>query len=419
MNVKISASQVQGFIKAPPSKSSMQRAVAAALLVEGTSTIYNPSFSEDSVSSIKMAECLGAKVELGEDIIKITGGFHPFCKTLDCGESGLGIRLFSAIAALSDKELQFTGSGTILNRPMGMVQETLKSLGVVVTTTNGKLPLSVKGPIQAGKIVVDGSISSQFLSGLLFALPLAEGDSIIEVLNLKSKPYIDLTLDVLGKFGVSVKNLNYQQFLIPKKQRYMATNYTVEGDWSGAAFMAVLGAISGKVTIKSLELFSSQADKNIIEALKLAGAKIAQEKDYIEVSANDLTAFTFDITDCPDLAPPLVALASFCKGKSVITGTERLKVKESDRSSTLQREFSSLGVDILNLGNRMEVVGSSKIKGGEVNSHGDHRIAMALAIAGTRTDSPVIIKDAESINKSYPEFYNDLQKLGVVLETSI
>jgi 3-phosphoshikimate 1-carboxyvinyltransferase len=417
MIVKVSASKTSGFLNAPASKSSMQRAVAAALLAEGTSTLLNPSFSEDSISAIKMAECLGAFFDISEEKIEVKGGFNPSCKTLNGGESGLGIRMFSAIASLSEKELEFNGTGSILNRPMDMLQQTLESLGVNVTTSNGKLPLKIKGPLKGGKAKVDGSVSSQFLTGLLFALPLAENDSVLEIANLKSKPYIDLTLDVLKKFGITIENKGYKKFIIPKKQKYLAAEYKVEGDWSGASFLAVLGAISGEIIIHKLQLGSSQADKNILNALKLAGASVVEENDTITISPNKLKAFNFDITDCPDLAPPLVALASFCEGRSVIKGTERLKVKESDRAFTLQKEFSTLGVDIQNFENRIEITGREIINGGVVSSHGDHRIAMALAVAATKSTSPVIIEGAEAINKSYPDFFNDLQKVGVVLET--
>ena len=416
MIVEISASSVNGSVEAPASKSLMQRAVAAALLAEGTSTLFNPSFSEDSKYALKMAECLGAKVKIENDKAVISGGFQPICNTLDCGESGLGVRMFSAIAALSGMELHFTGSGTILNRPMDMLQKTIESLGATVKTTKGRLPLTVRGPLRGGHALVDGSVSSQFLTGLLFALPLAENNSVLEISNLKSKPYIDLTIDVLEKFGITIENQNYERIIIPNKQQYVAANYQVEGDWSGAAFLAVLGAISGKTEIHNLQFNSKQADIKIIDALKLAGAELKKTTNVIAVSRNELRAFQFDITDCPDLAPPLVALAAFCKGKSVITGTERLKVKESDRSSTLQKEFSALGVDIQGFENRLEIVGANQIKGGEVSSHGDHRIAMALAVAGTRSSAPVSIENAESIYKSYPEFYNDLSKLGVALK---
>jgi len=417
MVVKVSASNALGTVHSPASKSSMQRAVAAALLAEGTSTLFNPSFSEDSLSAIKMAECLGASVKISKEKVEIKGGFNPVCEILDCGESGLGVRMFSAIAALSDKEIIFSGSGSILNRPMDMLKNPLESLGAIVVTMNGKLPLLLKGPLTGGKAKVDGSSSSQFLTGLLFALPMAEENSILEILNLKSKPYIDLTLDILNKFGISVENQGYKEFFIPGKQKYIATDYQVEGDWSGAAFLAVLGAISGKVTIHHLQLNSTQPDRMILEALKMAGADVEERDDKIIVSPNKLKAFNFDITDCPDLAPPLVALASFCEGKSVITGTERLKAKESDRAFTLQKEFSALGIDIQEFENKIEIIGRKNIEGGEVSSHGDHRIAMALAIAGTKATSPVTISGAEAINKSYPNFFNDLQKLGVVLET--
>jgi 3-phosphoshikimate 1-carboxyvinyltransferase len=417
MIVKVNPSVASGTIVAPASKSSMQRAVAAALLANGISTLENPSFSDDSISVLKMAECLGAIIDIFGKKVRIQGGFNPVCNTLDCGESGLGVRMFSAIAALSEKEIFFSGSGSVLARPMDMLQDTLERFGVTVKTTNGKLPVTVKGPLKGGMAKADGSVSSQFLTGLLFALPLSKKDSVIEISNLKSKPYIDLTLDVLQKFGVIINHQNYKTFYIPGNQKYIAVNYQVEGDWSGAAFFAVLGAISGKVAIQKLQLNSTQPDKKILEILKMAGANVSEKNEKVIISPGKLKAFQIDIDDNPDLAPPLVALASFCQGKSVISGTERLKAKESNRPFVLQKEFSTLGVDIQVFENRIEIEGTKTINGGEVFSHGDHRIAMALGIAATQSESPVKIYNAEVINKSYPDFFTDLQILRVVLET--
>ncbi|MFN9114362.1 MAG: 3-phosphoshikimate 1-carboxyvinyltransferase, partial [Bacteroidota bacterium] len=243
-------------------------------------------------------------------------------------------------------------------------------------------------------------------------------DVSIKVNNLKSKPYIDLTLDVRKKFGMHVpENRDYREFYFSSARKSSASHdaarsFTVEGDWSGAAFLLVAGAVSGRVQVNGLDLQSTQADRAIMLALQESGARISYYSDYIEMTASKLKGFSFDATECPDLFPPLVALASYCEGETMIVGTNRLTHKESNRALTLQETFGRLGVEIELKDNVMLVQGGHPIKGGLVHSHHDHRIAMAAAVATLRAEGSVEIEDAEAINKSYPEFYNDLVKLG-------
>jgi len=417
MIAEITPAYISGRILAPASKSSMQRAVAAALLSDGISTLYRPSFSDDSLASLEMAECLGAEVTREPDRWVVKGGLKPVCHRLNCGESGLGIRMFSAIAALTEDEFMLTGRGTILNRPMDMLVDGLQKLGVSVNSEKGKLPFTIRGPIQGGKINIDGSESSQFISGLLMALPLLDKDSVLEIDALKSKPYIDLTISVLKEFGIEIINNDYRKISIPGKQKYKPANYYVEEDWSGIAFIAVAGAISGKVIIEGVTQSSVQADRRILDVLKLSGTNINFSGKTLSIEKSDLHAFEYDITDCPDLAPPLVALASFCKGRSILNGTSRLIRKESNRSLTLTEEFSNLGVDIRQSDNTIEIVGRDSVSGGIFRSHGDHRIAMALTVAATRAESPMLVEGAEAVNKSYPDFFEDMRKLGLIIKT--
>lgn len=416
MEVKISPSLISGSVEAQASKSSMQRGIAGALLARGKSVLLNPSFSDDSLAALHMAECLGAKVSKMKDKVIIEGGLAPECSTLDCGESGLAVRMFSAIASLCEKEITLKGAGSIMDRPMSMIADALSSMGVEVSTTNGRLPLKIRGPIEGGNCYVDGSLSSQFLTGLLFALPLVSKDSVIRVDSLQSKPYIDLTIRVLSQFGIEIDNRAYEKILIKGKQEFRPVEYRVEEDWSGIAFLAVAGAIAGSVEVTKLSAGSVQADKKIIEILENCGADININDNTLEVKKQRLNPFIFDISDSPDLAPPLVALATFCDGNSVITGTRRLKSKESNRAKTLYQEFRKIGVDITISQNSMEIKGAKNVKGGRVNSHGDHRIAMALAVAATVADGPVIIEGAESINKSYPGFYDHMRILGAEVD---
>ncbi len=417
MRAEIKQSIPGGCIQPPASKSSMQRALAAALLCKGSSTIINPSDSEDSIAAIGMVECLGAHIARDNAGLIIKGGLNPVCTSLNCGEAGLAVRMFSAIAALTKNEITIEGKGTILTRPMGMLINGLQLLGVHVESIDEKLPLKIRGPIHGGKVSIDGSVSSQFISGLLMALPLVEKDSILLVDSLKSKPYIDLTIDVLKKFGIEIANNNYKEFKIRGRQEYVPASYRVEEDWSGIAFLAVAGAIGGNVRIKGVSSNSVQADIRIVDALRLAGADVSFIGDDLIVKMAELDAFEFDITDCPDLAPPLVALASFCKGKSVLKGSSRLVRKESNRALTLSSEFRKIGVNILVSDDTMEIDGVDAVKGNIIDSHGDHRIAMALAVAATRSAEPIIIEGAESVNKSYPGFFDDLRTLGIVVKT--
>lgn len=416
MQVTVQASAVRGTVSAPASKSAMQRAVASALLARGITEILNPSSCDDAVAAMAMAQCLGADIKRMPDRVIINGGFKPSCSEIYCGESGLGARMFSVLAALHDDWIEIKGSGSLLNRPLNMASETLSQMGVEVTSNNGFMPLRLKGPLQAGISYVDGSVSSQFLSGLLIALPVLGKDSKLIVDSLRSRQYIDLTINVLRHFGVIVDNEEYSVFNIPGSQVFRPAEYTVEGDWSGAAFLFVLAAVAGEVTVKNISYSSSQPDRHIINILRQAGADVQIKENMITVKKNEMNAFETDISDCPDLAPPLAVLASFCRGKSVIRGTERLKVKESDRGEVLMEEMSKLGVSIINYTDRIEIEGPSFIKGGRVDSHGDHRISMALAILAAAASGEVTVTGAEAVNKSYPAFYDDIQKLGLKLK---
>jgi 3-phosphoshikimate 1-carboxyvinyltransferase len=298
---------------------------------------------------------------------------------------------------------------------MGMIIEALSELRVKCSSDGGLLPISVKGPLQGGKIKIDGSLSSQLLTGLLMALPLAKNDSEIIVNNLKSKPYIDMTIQLLNNFGVTVINKNYSVFSIPGNQKYIPRDYTVEGDWSGGAFLLVAGAINGKITVSGLQQSSLQSDKDILTALKDVGAKINITNDAVIIEPAELKSFTFDATHSPDLFPPLAVLAAYCSGETVIKGVSRLIHKESNRAEAIVNEFSKLGIKIIIEGDIMKITGG-KPTGGNVESYGDHRMAMAMATAAISASGKVCIKDSQSVTKSYPDFFNDLKTLGARIE---
>jgi 3-phosphoshikimate 1-carboxyvinyltransferase len=416
----IHPSSLKGIIQAPASKSSMQRACAAALLKTGETIIHNPGHSNDDKAAIGIIKSLGAQVETVNGEMKvISRGIHPAVNEINCGESGLSFRMFTPLVALSDKEITINGTGSLSARPMDDFDKILPELGVKIKSNHGKLPVTIHGPLHPKDIEVDSSLSSQFLTGLLLAYSSAGAKDItITVKNLKSKPYIDLTLDVMRRFGLAVpENKDYKEFIFNNEYPVMPSisqpiNYTVEGDWSGGAFLLVAGAIAGPITVRGLDLSSAQADKSIIDALMSANAGIAMDAKGIQMHPVEMNGFYFDATDCPDLFPPLVALAAYCLGKTTIKGISRLLHKESNRAIALQDEFDKMGVTIGLDDDLMIINGTGKVKGADVHSHHDHRIAMACAIAALRADSEMVIEEALAVRKSYPEFYNDLKFLG-------
>ena len=414
---------VTGEQIAPASKSSMQRACAAALLHVGNTTILNPGHSNDDLAAIDVIQKLGATVVQTASQLNVTSqGVQPIGTELNCGESGLGIRMFSPIAAMSTTPMLIQGAGSLLKRPMHFFDTIFPLLGIKINSQKGFLPINIQGPLKPATITVDGSLSSQFLTGLLMAYAASDSQgSVIHVSDLKSKPYIDLTLAVLNAFGWNVQHHNYESFeFLPHAPLADTIEYTVEGDWSGAAFLLVAGAIAGPIKVKGLQLNSTQADKAVMQALKSSNATIAYEADGILIGPSstsiELTAFEFDATDCPDLFPPLVALASICNGVSKIKGVSRLAHKESDRGLTLQTEFAKLGINIILEGDVMKIHGGTGIQLNTVFSHHDHRIAMACGVAALRANGPVEIMDAESINKSYTDFFEHLVQLGIKVQ---
>jgi 3-phosphoshikimate 1-carboxyvinyltransferase len=422
MKVTISPSPVSGIIRAPRSKSDMQRACAAALLHHGVTRIVDPGRSNDDVAALDVISKLGAVVDdKGDEIFIKSDGVNPVHQNIHCGESGLGIRMFTPIAALSDKTLSIGGTGSLVSRPMGFFDEIFPQLQIDILSNAGKLPLNIKGPLKPASIEVDGSLSSQFLTGLLMAYSAAGASGVtIHVKDLKSKPYIDLTLSVLKSFQMKVPTVHeYETFVFdegPHQQPVGEFTYQVEGDWSGAAFLFVAGAIAGEIKIAGMREDSVQADKKILEAIKDAGAELAFEQNEYRVAPAPLKSFNFDATECPDLFPPLVALAAYCEGVTAIKGVSRLAHKESNRALTLQDVFGKMGINIELDDDMMFVHGGGGLESAEVSSHHDHRIAMAAAVAALKASGPVQIQDAEAINKSYPEFYQHLEKLGVTVQ---
>jgi 3-phosphoshikimate 1-carboxyvinyltransferase len=414
MDKSVSAGSIRGTIAPPSSKSYAQRAIALALLAEGRSILRNIEFCKDTRSALKCIEALGAKVEYIDDsTIAIEGGLKPQSNTLNVGESGLATRLFTPIASLNPTPITIEGEGTLLYRPMTMMIEPLRQLGVQVRDGGGFLPIEVQGPMHGGDITVDGSVSSQFITGLLLALPLAQEDTTLHVTSPVSIPYIDMTIETARLFGVEIMHNegDYTQFFIEGRQQYTPADISIEGDWSGAATLLVAGAIAGEVTVKNISTLSKQADTAICHALERAGAGLIIEQDSITVSKRKLRGFEFDATNAPDLFPALAALAAAAEGESVIIGTDRLRHKESDRAETICHEYEKLGIEV-----DISEKNIMRIRGGEILpattfSHNDHRIAMSIAISALRCQGEVVIENAECVEKSYPTFFEDLESI--------
>ena len=403
--------KILGEINAPSSKSVLQRAIIMAYLAEEETILQKVVFCEDALWALGIVKNLGVEVSFEKDslIINSKNKIKNF-KEIFVGESGLLTRIVVPVLALKGKNFIIQGKGSLLGRPMDF--QALQNLGVKCKTTNSYLPLEFSGKLIGGTCFLDGSVSSQLLSGLLLALPKAEQDSFIKVKNLKSIPYVDLTLQMLKDFGIDIQNEDYTKFFIQGRQKYKKMKYEIEGDYSSAASFLVMGAVFGNIKINALKKTSLQADKKILNVLEKVGANLEIQDNYVIVQKNKLHPFEFDATHCPDLFPPLVALASFCSGTSKMKGVSRLLHKESNRALTLQEEFGKLGIKI-DLKDDDMFIHPAKPKLNKVSSHNDHRIAMALAVIGLSFEEELEIIDKDSVRKSYPLFFEDLKKIKI------
>jgi 3-phosphoshikimate 1-carboxyvinyltransferase len=416
-------STLQGEVTAPASKSAMQRACALALLNKGTTIIANPGISNDDRAALELIEKCGASVSRVDESLRIeSSGIVQPQAVMHCGESGLSVRMFTPILALAHQTTTITGEGSLLARPMTVFENVMPHLGVSISTNKGFLPMQIEGPLQPADCTMDGSQSSQYVTGILFALAKSAKKRVsLSVSKLASRPYVDLSLEMLHHFGYEVTNKDYQSFLIsPAEEKVRDIHYTTEGDWSGAAFLLVGAAIAGNgVLVKGLDSSSSQADRTICKVLRDCGVVLVEDDRGVFIEKQEyLKAFEVDATHCPDLFPPLVALAAFCKGRSVLHGTSRLISKESNRLAALTEVFSRMGVTIAAEGDSMLVHGGDVVTGTDVDGHHDHRIVMACAVAALRGNGKMIIQGAEAIHKSYPDFFTHLRKLGAGVSLS-
>lgn len=410
MSVFVSHTLNPGEVTVPPSKSIAQRFILASALSRATTLLKNTGTSDDVIHLKEAVRSIGASVETVPEGDLITGYAHGSFPVIHCGESGLGARLMIPVAAALGGSYTITGSGTLLKRPFNDPVDFLTSAGFRFTSKGTSLPLEFSGKLKGGNFTISGKTGSQFISGLLMALPLCSGDSNLQVSDLTSLPYIELTIEVLTRFGIIVTHDNFKEFHIPGNQRYQpgATSFTIEGDYSAAAFWYVYGAISDHpIVLKGLNSESFQGDRAIHSLVQKAGAVLDVLPHQIKISKGENLPFEFDATHVPDLFPPLVVLASAAKGTSRIKGISRLIHKESNRLHTLMLEFSKMGLKTEASGEELLIHGTGKLTGAIVDSHNDHRIAMSAAIASVLTNSGVEISNPHCVSKSYPGFWND------------
>ena len=341
---------------------------------------------------------------------------------MQCNESGSTIRFLIPVGITSENELIFDGKGKLVDRPLDSYYRIFDKQGLKYETTGGKLPLTVNGKLKPGNYEIDGNISSQFITGLLYALPLLEGDSkLIINKNLESKGYVDLTLEILKLAGIEIVNNDYKSFDIRGNQTYKPFDYTVEGDYSQVAFWIVAGIISAnrdnEVKCFHVNKNSLQGDREIIEIVTRMGAKLEIFDDYVIVKPSKTKGTVIDISQCPDIGPVLTVLAALSEGETRIINGERLRIKESDRITSIKTELNKLGGNVSEEGDSLIIQGVEGFRGGvTVNAWNDHRIAMSLAVASTRCEKEIILEEAESVRKSYPHFWDDFEKMGGEIE---
>lgn len=412
-DVKFSPFVPNGTVNVPPSKSDVHRAIICAAMANGVSRISPVALSNDIKATIGCIKALGADAVLENNVLTVDGTNMYKNKTalLDCGESGSTLRFFIPIAAVGNINATFVGKGKLPQRPIGIFTEALPKAGTVCKTEGG-LPLEIKGQLKSGIFKIPGNVSSQFITGLLLALPILEGDSEIVLTSpLESVGYIAMTIRTMKQFGVNIQATE-KGWHIKGGQSYKTCDYTTDGDWSQAAFFMVLGAVSGKVTVKGVAKDSTQGDKKCAQILARFGAKVTQLDNEVTVEKGELKAITIDASQIPDLVPVLSVCAAFAEGTTKIINAERLRIKECDRLKATAELLNNLGGKVKELSDGLEITGVSSLKGGNVNGYNDHRIVMSAAVCAARSDEDITATFAMSINKSYPDFYIDYNSIG-------
>lgn len=411
--ITLSPSKLCGQVTVPPSKSDVHRAIICAALAKGESVISPVELSKDISATIGCAKYLGAKIKIDGKTVTVDGNGFLTVKSahLDCCESGSTLRFFVPVAAAGGIDAEFVGQGKLPQRPIGIYLDCLPKNGVECITEGG-LPLRISGKLKSGEYRLPGNISSQFITGLLFALPILDGDSkIILTSPLESSGYVDMTLKAMKAFGIEI-DTQENTYIIKGGQSYKPCRYTCEGDWSQAAFFMAAGALGGEVKINGLNQSSAQGDRKCAEIFKQFGADVEVAENSVTVKPANLKGIKIDARQVPDLVPALAVTAAFAEGETVISGAERLRIKECDRIEAVCRGINDLGGSAEQTADGLIIHGKSSLSGGKCEGYNDHRIVMSMSIAALRCESNVTITDRESISKSYPDYFEDYEMLG-------
>ena len=433
MKASISKSEIKGKVTAPPSKSYTLRGVICAALAKGESEIINPLGSDDTEAALDVLSKVGISVTEAKDSWRVSGGnFRKPAEDLFCRESAVTLRFMTAISALIPGQCRLTSSPQLSRRPIEPLIQAMQQLGIdcyqeeskpalpalshaEVSLPNGAIVVK-GGGLRGGMTELPGNISSQFVSALLLISPFAEdGVTVRLTTQLESQPYVLMTIECLEEFGIKVTaSPDFREYKI-KKQSYQPAKYLVEGDWSSASYLLAAGALSGEIEVENLNSASLQGDKAIADFLRDMGAAITVKKNLISVKKSRLKALKADLTDCTDLLPTVAVLAAAAEGTSELTGIERARLKESDRPSALTEGLIKMGIKVVEEKNRLLITGSPA-RGAEIDSRGDHRIAMAFSLLGTLAGG-TIIDDAECVSKTYPEYWETLKSIGGMVKT--
>lgn len=411
-----------GILAAPPSKSIAHRALLAAALARGVSRITGLELSQDIRVSIGVIQALGAQAEIlpREDglydvrVAGLTPGVSGTLPDIDCGESGNMLRFAIAVALYARGGGVFHGSPRLMQRNMEPYADLFAEKGIQMSCPRPSEPLIVRGTLQSGDYRLAGNVSSQFFTGLLLVLPLLQGDSTLASIGpLESQPYVDITCRVLAQFGVPVQSALCGNMLrIAGGQAYAARAYAVEGDWSQAAALLVGGLVGGGVSVGNLSADSTQGDRVIESILRTMGARLSWQESRLVAQPSALHAADVDISDCPDLAPALSAAMAVASGVSRIRGGARLRYKESDRIAAICAVVNALGGDAAPTADGLVIVGREQLRGGVCDASNDHRIAMMAAVLSARCEQDVVLNDHQSVNKTWPGFWNAVEQLG-------
>lgn len=412
--VRIMPGGLNGSIDIPPSKSLCHRAIIASGLSDGISNIKNVMFSDDILATCGAMESLGTDIWRQKNSLRVKGNnfLNSIKNEIDCLESGSTLRFTVPLALLTAENITFKGRGRLKDRPLGPYYSIFEKQGIYYSGKDG-LPLTVCGMLSPGDYEIEGDISSQFITGLMFALPLLYGDSrIIITTRLESKAYVDLTIDMLERFSINIENKGYREFFIKGHQKYMPSDYTVEGDFSQGAFWMAAGLMGGEVECRGLNYDSLQGDRVIVDIIERMGGDIQFAGDKIVTRSSKMRGIIIDASECPDLVPIISVLAALSMGRTEIVNAGRLRIKESDRLKAIACELNKLGADVKERKDGLVIEGRDTLKGGIVDSWNDHRIAMALAIASIRCTGPLVMTNPGTVKKSYPDFFKDFSVLG-------